>query len=920
MRAENQQAAPAGTLADVMRAFGDLVVVLRAVRDESGRIVDGVIEYANPAWCRAILGSADIDPAGSLLLDRAPMFRDRLETHRHVVETGESVRVEIPIDSLGRWFDVAYIRFGDGLLAVSRDVTARHEAELAQQASEASYRLLFESMTSGCALHRIIRDESGVPCDYRFLEVNRAHAAILGRTPEEVIGRTVKEILPGIEPAWIDRFGEVATTGVAADFEDYSVDLDRTYHVVAYSPEPEHFAVIVEDISGRARDARALRASEARSRAMSEELARAQRIAHVGSWTMDRATGSVAWSDELYRIVGREPGSPLPTFWTRLAEVTPEVQARRSAAAERALATGQPFEMEYDIARSDGALRHVVSRGEAVRDEAGTITGLRGTIADVTGQWAAAAAVRASEERFRTTIDTLIDPLVVIRAVRDDAGMLVDFVYDYANDAACAYDRLPREWLVGRLLSDVAPGHGPSGLFAMYADVLATGAPLIRDAPRYEDTTLFEVDQARRLLDIRASRVGDALAVTWRDVTYQRELADSLGRAARAESVGRLAGGVAHDFNNLLGVINGNAEFLAERLPPDDPGLAEIAAIRAATAKAVALTRQLLAFGRRGSVNRSLFHPGAAVSALAPMLRSLVPAGIDLWIEADEGAGAVHADPAQFEQAVVNLVINARDAMPDGGSIRIVTDRVTARRPDAAGSPPSPPAEYVRVTVADTGSGIDPEVLPHVFEPFFTTKASGQGSGLGLSSVEGAAAQADGFVTVESVPGEGSTFALHIPAARDASAPAPEPADGAIPAVPGGAETILLVEDEPGVRAVTARILHDLGYGVIEADAPAAALVVLADPGLHIDLLLTDVIMPGMSGLDLALRMAVGRPAVPVLFMSGYVPESDEGGGLLGPDSEVLPKPFGRAELAERVRSLLDRRSTVDRAAEPGPR
>jgi PAS domain S-box-containing protein len=763
---------------DALSALGDSVSVWRAVRDEEGRLVDALVQYANPAWRRVMLGSDEIDPAGMRLVADLPSLAGRLELHREVIDTRVPQRTVLELAGTGKWFDEGYVRFGDGLIVVSRDVT---DATLAR-----------------------------------------------------------------------DR---LATREAA--------------------------------------------------------LAEAQRIAHAGSWTLDAATGAITWSDELYRIFGHEPGSPVSSMAAGAPWYSSETLAERDEAVARSLATGDPFEIEYDITRTDGATRHLVARGEAVRDGTGAVTGLRGTVADVTERWLAEAAVRASEGRFRTTIETLIDPLVVMHAVRDEAGAIVDFVYDYANDAACAANRKPRERLVGERLLTVAPAHGPSGLFAAYAAVVSTGEPLVGDG------LIFDVQGgnalARRFLDVRASRMGDAVVVTWRDVTHQRELAETVARAARAESVGRLAGGVAHDFNNLLGVIAGNVEFLEERLPPGDPGHADIAAIREASSRAVALTRQLLAFGRRQALRQSIVDVGDIVAGLEPMLRSLVPADINLAVDVAAPAGRVRVDPGQLEQAIVNLVLNARDATTGAGRITVTADRATYDAGDPRLRPSRPPGPYVRVIISDTGSGIDASALPHIFEPFYTTKAAGLGSGLGLSSVEGAVVQSGGFVTVRSEVGHGSAFSIHLPETLEEPGDVPALQVRQLPAIsPGGTETILLVEDEPGIRAMTARTLRDLGYGVIEADDPAGALGIVATAPGSIDLLVTDVVMPGMSGRDLAVELVSREPGLPVLFISGYIPESASGGTLLDAGSEVLPKPFGRAVLATRVRELLDRRARED--------
>ena len=347
------------------------------------------------------------------------------------------------------------------------------------------------------------------------------------------------------------------------------------------------------------------------------------------------------------------------------------------------------------------------------------------------------------------------------------------------------------------------------------------------------------------------------------------------------------------------------ADFLADGIPASDPLHDDAVSIREAGTRAADLTHQLLAFGRRQALRPTVVDAGDVVAGIAPILHSLMGDEVALVISRSGPIGRVRVDRAELEGAIVNLVLNARDAMPGGGSVAIEAADETVGANDPRLHPPAEPGEYVRISVTDTGTGIAPDVLPHVFEPFFTTKALGRGSGLGLSSVEGAVVQSGGFVGVESAAGIGSAFSIFLPRSAEDATPAQPTRPGLV--ATGMRATILLVEDEPGVRAVTARTLRGLGHTVIEASAPVVAIAIAEAGVTPFDLLLTDLMMPGMNGRDLADRLAAQRPGLPVIYMSGYPPETIVGDGLLDEGTPLLHKPFTREELAGRVQRALER-------------
>ena len=384
-----------------------------------------------------------------------------------------------------------------------------------------------------------------------------------------------------------------------------------------------------------------------------------------------------------------------------------------------------------------------------------------------------------------------------------------------------------------------------------------------------------------------------------RDVTGQRQAEERQGRSERLESLGRLAGGVAHDFNNVLGVILADAEMLDDAL--EDPAHLEmVAEIRGAGDRAADLTRQLLAFARRQVVTPTVFDASGMLRSMRGLLERLSRADITVQIEGCEQPCLVRADQGQLEHVLINLVANARAAMPDGGVLTVAAHSIELelRVPTVRGE--IPPGRYVLLTVRDTGTGISEEVRARMFEPFFTTKPAGQGTGLGLATSDGIVAKAQGYLTVESEPGHGATFGVYLPQV-DGDVTAPSTARDVV----GGAERVLLVEDDVMVRRVAVRLLEGLGYTVTPVGDAGAALSLL-DAQVPFDLLFTDVVLPGMGGRELAEAAAGRRPGLPVLFASGYTEDVLLQQQLLIGSMPLLRKPYSREQLARKVRAVLE--------------
>jgi len=486
--------------------------------------------------------------------------------------------------------------------------------------------------------------------------------------------------------------------------------------------------------------------------------------------------------------------------------------------------------------------------------------------------------------------------------------------FTYVNRRAEELLGAPREELIGRNIWETFPQAVGSDFYREYRRAMAEQTPVVFQSPSSVSPD--------RWLETHAYPSPDGLAVYASDITDRRRLEEQLRQAQKMEAVGRLAGGVAHDFNNVLTGIKGYAEFLIRELAEGDPRRHDAEEIRRAADRAADLTRQLLVFSRKQVLQPRRLDLTVVLAEMERMLRRLIGEDIELVTRNDIDLWPVHADPGQLEQVILNLAVNARDAMPRGGRLILETRNVVLDADAAAGlegavvtlsgsSSGSPrPGKYVCLLVSDTGCGIPPEIRDRIFEPFFTTKDAGKGTGLGLSTVYGIVVQSGGFIRLDSREGEGTTFKIYLPRAKDSAelAPRTEAHDdaGRRDKIRRPSETtILLVEDEPMVRRLALRVLETAGFQVLEAGSGEHALRLSRECGGRIDLLITDVVMPQMSGRELSRQLAAARPDLRVLYMSGHSEDTIHSHGLIEPDRTFIEKPFTPAGLLRKVEEAL---------------
>jgi PAS domain S-box-containing protein len=908
--------------------------------------------YVNPMYLKVaeipepeLLATAP-EQRSPLPADSAAVLQDLL---RRVLESGipEAVDVIWPkSDSVDHWYNIyAFPEFDrEGLvvsvMTISRDITQHKRTEEGLRASEERYRSVVSAMSEGI----VFQGTNGA-----IEACNASAETIMGLTRDQMMGRTSVDLdwwaihedgspFPGeSHPAMVTlRTGEPCL-GVIMGLHKPGGTLtwiSINSYPLLHSGDTKPYAVVTSfsDITERKRAEHHLQREIDRERMLLELYDRAQLLSdrELYDYALDQAVSLTYSSIGFFHRVSDDQSSVILTTWNAeaLKGCTADYEAvyplgdagnwvdcvrlkrpvvyndYAASPNKRGLPEGHfPVARFMSVPVLEGdKVRFIFGVGNKMEPyEDGDVVQLQLVAAElekILERRQAEEALRASEERYR-------------RFVEDDvAGAFVSTPDGRLLACNPAFARM-----IGSASAEEALA---TNVVDLYQDLAARETVLaeIRARGRIDqheitwrrmdgsplavvETAIGDFDEDGQLTRIRGYLI---------DVTDRRRLEEQLRQAQKMEAIGRLAGGVAHDFNNLLTAISGYADILATEMDADDARRADVAEIRNAATRAATLTRQLLAFSRRSVLQPAVIDMNAVVDGIAPMLRRLVGEQIELRTVEAPDLGNVRADPAQIEQVLLNLAVNARDAMPGGGTLTIETanaklddEYVRTHTFVSVGS-------YVLLAVSDTGVGMDAATMAHLFEPFFTTKPVGEGTGLGLATVYGIVAQSGGHVAAYSEPGKGSTFKVFLP-----RVPAPVEAQAAAVAGPprGGSETILLVEDAEAVRSFTNRILVDLGYTVSAAGSGAEALEFAAQQPRPIDLLVTDVMLPGMNGREVSERLTALWPSLRTLFISGYTQDSIVHRGELDMGVAFLGKPFTPDALGHAVREVLEAQTGV---------
>ncbi len=555
-----------------------------------------------------------------------------------------------------------------------------------------------------------------------------------------------------------------------------------------------------------------------------------------------------------------------------------------------AVADGRTVTVETQRTRKDGVNIDVSLSVAPIKDNAGNVTGLSGNARDITARKKVDEQLQLQSAALGAAANSIV--------ITDKEGSIV-----WVNEAFSKITGFPKEEVVGKNPRILHSGNHDKAFYAnLWATIIAGKVWSGEITNRRKDGTLYTEEMTITPVRLGSREISHFIAIK-QDITERKSLERQLRQAQKMEAVGRLAGGVAHDFNNMLGVITGYCELLSLRSSDDSEVLRHVKEIDAAAKRAAGLTQQLLAFSRKQVLQPRVLDLNEVLRKLNNMLRRLIGDDVELIVRCAASQDLrVRADQNQLEQIVMNLAVNARDAMPDGGKLIIETDSCELDESYALHHNPIRPGVYVRLTVTDTGQGMDQDTLSHLFEPFFTTKEAGKGTGLGLSIVYGIVKQSEGYIWAYSEPGQGTTFKIYLPQRNAALNPVtPQPVVESL----RGSETVLLVEDDCGFRKVICEFLSGQGYTVWDADSGPAALALLERNGKRPEALITDIMMPGMSGRELADDLRSRYEALKVLYLSGYTHDGVVQIRALEDGELFLQKPFALTDLGKKLRQIL---------------
>jgi len=859
--------------------------IVRAASVGIGVIAGDVFQRVNDAWC-VLTGYSESDLVGQSLssLFPDPEIKEVLRNLQPDPATSETRETRLKHQKghdLAVRVTCSRVEASEGedefvLLLSGRE----HEESPAESASGSE--TLLQSLINGIDESILMLDTEG-----RVLVINEEGARRNQTTPEEMRGKEVFSFMPPeVAKTRKSYFKKILRDRKAIRFRDQRPD-GRVYNNLAYpiyniTGAIDRVAVIAQDITKRDQAQQDLLETKETLQALIEasplpmiDLDLEGNVRTIWNRAAERTFG---WSRE--EVLGK----PLP--------IVPDGHQEEFAALRNRVENGELL-MGIAITRrcKDGSPIHLNLSTAPLHDPRGKVVAIMSVLADVTQRKQAEEQLR----KFKLGIERSGEAIFTT----DPNGVI-----EYVNPAFTEIYGYTREEAIGRTPRLLKSGRHSRGFYNEFWETILSKQVM--------DGEIVNKTKSGDLLTIQASinpilneenALLGFLAIQ-RDVTEQQQLEEQFRQSQKMESIGRLAGGVAHDLNNLLTPILGYSELLVSKLQENDTLLGYAQQIHHAADRSRDLTRQLLAFGRKQALKMQVINAASGITGFEKILRRTIREDIRLTFHYAPETGAVRVDQSQIGQVLLNLAVNAQDAMPEGGLLRFEITNVHVDSGEAKKHREISPGEYVMLTISDTGQGMDPEIRAHIFEPFFTTKRDGQGTGLGLATVYGIVKQHNGHILVDSEPGRGTTFRIYLPRVAENSADPEVPAPH--PHASRGNETILVVEDNDMVRNYVYSILIEQGYQVLEAAESGSALDIVRAQNGNIDLLISDVIMPVVNGRELYNRIAADYPGMRVLYISGYTDDVISQHGVLEEGVSFLQKPFSNQQLLEKVREQLD--------------
>ncbi len=767
------------------------------------------------------------------------------------------------------------------------------ERELLRQA-----KLDWEDIFQAIGNPTIILDK-----EFNIISANRATVKTVGVSSEkELIGRKCYEIFHNkntpaencpLQKLLVSQESEQSEMEVEAFGRIFYVSCTPVFEIINDKREIRKIIHIATDITENKHKEEKIREKEAL-------LSHAMKLASIGYWEYEVAKDLFTFNDNFYAIF-RTTAKQVGGYTMSSSDyakmfIHPEDRDIVAVEIQKALETDDPNfsrQLEHRILYANGEVGHIAVRYFVIKDNEGRTVKIFGVNQDITERKRVEEALRESEEIYRkmfqdhAAIKLLIDP---------DTGDIVD-----ANKAASDFYGWSLEELKKMKIQQINT-LTPEEVKSEMEKARTLKKTYFEFSHRLRDGSVKNVRVFSSKINLKGK---DYLHSIIHDITKEKELEAQLFQAQKLESIGRLAGGIAHDFNNMLNVILGYGELALNKLNENDPLYKDITEIINAGKRSMALTNQLLAFSRKQILKPKVFNINETLNSMHKMLERLIGEDIELIMTLKEDIPNVKADPSQIEQVIMNLVVNARDAMPYGGKLIIETSTTFLDDNYTKTHAGVTPGDYVMIAVTDTGYGMDKETLSHIFEPFFTTKGKEKGTGLGLATVYGIVKQSGGHIWVYSEVGKGTTFKIYLPTVFTEPEPQFEEKQTETIALKSGSEHILVVEDEPALRNLFEAFLISLGYKVTIAANGGEALLHVEERGLRPDLVITDVIMPGMSGSVLVERLKKSQPDLKVLYMSGYTDNVIVHHGVLDPGISFIQKPFDILKLAAKINEIL---------------